>query len=75
LAWGNAHFAPDGASIELVDTASGAPVTPLLVDALTRRQIMAPAYALAAGPAADAATRAHLTARGARLFDEPPQPT
>src|SRR5277367_6053136 len=32
LAWGNKHFAPEGASVVLVDGESGTPVDPVLVD-------------------------------------------
>jgi hypothetical protein len=52
LAWGNKHFAPEGASVHIVDSATGAPVDPIMVDAATRRTIAAPDYVFAAGPAA-----------------------
>jgi DNA-binding HxlR family transcriptional regulator len=52
LAWGNKHFAPEGASVLLVDTRTGAVVDPVLVDRATGRPIEAPEYAFAAGPAA-----------------------
>ena len=32
LAWGNKHFAPEGASVLLVDSATGTPADPVLVD-------------------------------------------
>ena len=32
LAWGNKHFAPEGASVQLVDTETGATVDPIMVD-------------------------------------------
>ena len=32
LAWGNKHFAPEGASVQLVDTQTGATVDPIMVD-------------------------------------------
>ena len=35
LAWGNKHFAPEGASVQLVDTATGAAVDPIMVDRAT----------------------------------------
>ena len=57
LAWGNRHFAPEGASVELVDTETGAAVDPILVDPATGRPIKAPEYALAPGPAAGERTR------------------
>ena len=57
LAWGNKHFAPEGASVQLVDTATGAAVDPIMVDSATGRPIKAPEYAFAAGPAAPERTR------------------
>jgi DNA-binding HxlR family transcriptional regulator len=53
LAWGNRHFAPEGASVLLVDAA----VDPILVDQATGRPINTPDYALIAGPAAGERTR------------------
>jgi DNA-binding HxlR family transcriptional regulator len=57
LAWGNRHFAPEGASVQLIDTGTGAAVDPILVDPATGRPIEGPAYALAPGPAAPERTR------------------
>ena len=57
LAWGNRHFAPEGASVQLIDTGTGAAVDPILVDPATGRPIEAPTYALAPGPAAPERTR------------------
>ena len=57
LAWGNKHFAPEGASVHLIDTKTGAAVDPILVDRATGRPIKAPDYAFAAGPAAPERTR------------------
>ena len=36
LAWGNKHFAPEGASVQLVDTETGATVDPIMVDSRDR---------------------------------------
>jgi DNA-binding HxlR family transcriptional regulator len=52
LAWGNKHFAPEGESVLLVDTATGAAVDPILVDGATGRPIKEPDYVFAPGPAA-----------------------
>src|SRR5467141_3133706 len=52
LAWGNKHFAPEGASVQLVDTKTGAAVDPIFVDPATGRPIREPEYAFTAGPAA-----------------------
>src|SRR5262249_21224870 len=39
LAWGNRHFAPEGASVQLLDAATGAVADPILVDRVTGRPI------------------------------------
>src|SRR5690242_19525400 len=57
LAWGNRHFAPEGASVLLVDANTGAAVDPILVDPATGQPINTPDYALIAGPAAGERTR------------------
>jgi DNA-binding HxlR family transcriptional regulator len=57
LAWGNKHFAPEGASVVVVDGETGAVADPVLVDRLTGRPLAEPAFHVAAGPAASAATR------------------
>jgi hypothetical protein len=43
--------------VQLVDTATGAAVDPIMVDSATGRPIKAPEYAFAAGPAAPERTR------------------
>jgi DNA-binding HxlR family transcriptional regulator len=57
LAWGNRHFAPEGASVLLVDAKTGSAVDPMLVDPATGRPINTRDYALIAGPAAGERTR------------------
>jgi DNA-binding HxlR family transcriptional regulator len=57
LAWGNRHFAPEGASVLLVDAKSGAAVDPILVDRATGRPIKEPDFAFAPGPAATEGVR------------------
>jgi len=57
LAWGNKHFAPEGASVVVVDSKTGAQADPVLVDGKSGRPLTAPAFRSAAGPAADARTR------------------
>ena len=52
LAWGNKHFAPEGPSVLLVDTKTGAAIDPILVDRATGQPIKEPEYAFAPGPAA-----------------------
>jgi DNA-binding HxlR family transcriptional regulator len=57
LAWGNRHFAPEGASVVIVDADSGAIADPVLVDRASLRPLAAPAFCTAAGPAANDQTR------------------
>jgi DNA-binding HxlR family transcriptional regulator len=52
LAWGNRHFAPEGASVMLVNRKTGAAVDPILADPATGRPVDEPDYLLAPGPAA-----------------------
>jgi DNA-binding HxlR family transcriptional regulator len=57
LAWGNRHFAPEGASVVIVDRETGAVADPVLVDRVSGRLLSEPAFSAAAGPAADERTR------------------
>ena len=57
VAWGNKHFAPEGASVVVVDSKTGAQADPILVDSKSGRPLSPPAFRSAAGPAADARTR------------------
>jgi DNA-binding HxlR family transcriptional regulator len=57
LAWGNKHFAPEGPSVLLVNSKTGAVADPILVDAHTGRPINELDYAFAAGPSATDGTR------------------
>jgi DNA-binding HxlR family transcriptional regulator len=66
LAYGNRHFAPEGASVMVVEAATGAPAEPHIVDRRTGRALAEPDFVMAAGPAASAATQARLAARAAR---------
>lgn len=70
LAWGNRHFAPEGASIQIVDSRTRRPADPMLVDRASGRPLTAPYYVVAAGPAATEATRRRL-AGGSRLLSGP----
>ena len=67
LAFGNRHFAPEGASVIIVETKSGAPADPVLVDRSTGCPLVSPEFELVAGPAASEATKARMAARAARL--------
>lgn len=57
LAWGNKHFAPEGASVVIVDNETGEVADPLLIDRVSGRPLTAPPFRSAAGPAADERTR------------------
>jgi DNA-binding HxlR family transcriptional regulator len=61
LAWGNRHFAPEGASVVLLDAETGAVADPILVDRATGRPITEKNHVTAPGPAASARTRARYT--------------
>jgi DNA-binding HxlR family transcriptional regulator len=52
LAWGNRHFAPEGASVMLVNRQTGAAVDPILADLTTGRPVDESDYVLVPGPAA-----------------------
>jgi DNA-binding HxlR family transcriptional regulator len=57
LAWGNRHFAPEGASVVIVDAETGAVAEPVMMDGVTLRPLTEPAFRTAAGPAANEQTR------------------
>jgi len=61
LAWGNRHFAPEGASVLIVDSQTDEVADPVLVDRNTGVEMAPPRYRSVAGPAADAATRARFS--------------
>jgi DNA-binding HxlR family transcriptional regulator len=71
-AWGNKHFAPEGASVLLVDSKTGKPAEPVLVDRKTGRQVIDPAFRFVPGPAAGAGVRRRLAASpwGGAALDE-----
>src|ERR1700761_5726125 len=57
MAWGNRNFAPEGVSVQLVNTETGTPADPVLVDRATGDELVAPKYRSAAGPAANERVR------------------
>jgi len=59
-AWGSKHFAPEGASVVLVDARTGKRADPVLVDRPTGRALDDVRYEFVAGPAASARTRQRL---------------
>ncbi len=58
LAWGNRHWAPEGASVVIVNADTGERAEPLMVDRVTGRELSDPAFRVEAGPAAS--PRVHL---------------
>jgi DNA-binding HxlR family transcriptional regulator len=75
LAWGNRHFFPEGESVVLLDSDSGAPVDPVLVDRNTGRPLEPGSYVLAPGPAAKAAPGSRQGVRQGRGAERPPRPS
>src|SRR4249919_1434367 len=49
LAWGNKHFAPEGASVIVVDTETGEVAEPVLVDRRSGKVMVEPAFRSAPG--------------------------
>ena len=60
LAWGNKHFAPEGASVLIMDTRTGEIADPLLVDRITGKALTEPQFQLVCGPAASATLQQRL---------------
>ncbi len=72
LTWGNRHFAPEGATVMIVDSVTRQPVEPVLVDRASGRRLAAPDFELAAGPAASDAVRRRLASGGRLLAGDAP---
>ncbi len=58
IAWGSRHFAPEGPSLVIVDTKSGAWADPVLTDRASGRPLEPPEFQTAAGPAASPSMKA-----------------
>jgi len=54
MAFGNKHFAPEGAMVEVVNTKTGKPADIGVFDRATGLPIAAPDYVMVPGPAANA---------------------
>src|SRR3954452_10934911 len=54
MAFGNKHFAPEGAMVEVINTRTGKPADIGVFDRATGLPIAAPEYRMAPGPAANA---------------------
>jgi DNA-binding HxlR family transcriptional regulator len=76
LAWGNRHFAPEGANVEIVNAKTGAAAEPIIVDRTTMLPIAAPDFSFVAGPAAPERTRRRYAKPSQTLSDglSPPAP-
>ncbi len=57
LAWGNRYFAPEGASVVVMDTETGTLADPVLVDRNSGKPLTDARFRVAAGPAASARVR------------------
>ena len=53
LAWGNRHFPPDDRTVRIVNTATGLPVDPVLVDPATGAPVDGPGYSIVQNPLPD----------------------
>ncbi|HAT30136.1 MAG TPA: transcriptional regulator [Janthinobacterium sp.] len=62
IAWGNEHFAPEGASLVIASRDTGVAADPVLVDAITGLPINDEYYGFAPGPAASEDMRAMILA-------------
>ncbi|NPD66015.1 hypothetical protein HN018_13975 [Lichenicola cladoniae] len=58
LAWGNRQFAPEGASVVLADTETGAVADPVMTDRISGKLLSDGSFRTAPGPAANDRTRA-----------------
>ena len=62
LTWGNKHFAPEGASVVIVNGETGALAEPVLADRRSGKPLVGTPFKIAAGPAADERTKARILA-------------
>lgn len=51
--WGNKHFAPEGASVLLVDSSSGEIAEPIMIDGKSGKPLTSPEFVFAPGPQAN----------------------
>lgn len=62
VAWGNRHYAKEGASVEIVERDTARPLVPMMVDAVDGRVVPWDACTLQAGPAASPGMRQRMGA-------------
>src|SRR5260370_29381236 len=74
LAWGNKHFATEGASVLLADSKTGAIADPVLVDRASGRPLVAPDYSVVPGPTASEQVRRRLSFTARQRADAAGQP-
>lgn len=60
LAWGNKHFASEGASVLVVDAKTGALAVPTMVDGVSGRPLDTPDFKFVPGPVAEEPIRRRL---------------
>jgi len=65
LEWGNKHFAPEGKSVILMDSETGKPACPTMVDANTGKPI-AGIHVIEAGPAASESLKQRIAEKAER---------
>ncbi len=70
LAFGNRHFAPEGASVIVIDAVTGALAEPVVIDRCTGRSLIERDFTSAAGPAAAPPLQTRL-ARARAILKEP----
>ena len=68
FAWGNRHFAPEGASVLLIDRKTQRAADPVLVDRRSGRPLNERAFVFDAGPAASERTRRRYTVINQKQF-------
>ena len=70
LAWGNKHFAPEGASVIVANRDTGAPIEPQFVDSRSRQPLTEVDCVLAPGPAANQRTKRRLAFAAGEVSQE-----
>lgn len=75
LAWGNKHFAPEGASVILMDQHTGASVDPVLVDSASGKPITETDHIFGAGPVASERMRRRVAFAAERRAMSDDRPT